>query len=209
MAYEEDIQKLEKEIVRLQKIAYHDELTELLNRRGFLEEAGKFFATLPKRREGEEHRRVTALPMSVIFMDIDDFKKINDTHGHTVGDEVLKRVADELPKHFRTYDIICRWGGEEFVSALIGADSITATQIADRIRSAVEQAVVTVEGKPLGVTLSLGVVQYDGEVNLLTLVDKADSAMYHSKEHGKNRVTVYDHATMAVALEVELQEKPW
>ena len=197
MPPEIDIQKLEEELERLRKLVYYDELTGRLNRRGFLEEAGKFFAALPMKRGAKNKRHSSPLPLSIIFIDIDNFKKVNDTHGHDGGDRILRAVAEELPKHFRTYDLVCRWGGEEFVAALIGADVDVASKIAERAREAVEKMAIDTKGEALSVTLSLGVAKHSDEPTLLALVDKADGAMYQAKQSGKNRVVVHGDHTQA------------
>ncbi|MCE9616273.1 MAG: diguanylate cyclase [Lentisphaerae bacterium] len=127
--------------------------------------------------------------LSVVMCDIDHFKKVNDTYGHDSGDQVLRAVAKSLRTAARAIDHVARYGGEEFILLLVETDKRSALQAADRLRELV--AATTVPGLP-PVTLSLGVATFpeDGP-ELETLVRKADSALYHAKEAGRNRVAGY------------------
>ena len=129
-----------------------DSLTGLSNRRAFDDEL--------KRRLGEWQRKGT--PCTLVLMDIDFFKKFNDTHGHQVGDEVLRQVAKVLAKQSREMDIPCRYGGEEFAAILPATDAVNACKVAERIRAAIEASTTTCEGKTLKVTCSLGVSTFPG-----------------------------------------------
>ena len=126
-----------------------DSLTNLSNRRAFDDEL--------KRRLSELERKGT--PVTLILIDIDFFKKFNDTHGHQVGDEVLRTVAKTLHSQARDMDLPCRYGGEEFAAILPATDAAGACIVAERIRKAVEASVTTCDGKTLKVTCSLGVSQ--------------------------------------------------
>ncbi len=131
--------------------------------------------------------------MSLIMMDIDNFKKINDTYGHLMGDTILKRLASVLQETVRNIDIPARYGGEEFVVILPETEKEDACVIAERIRSNIAKIVVPINDKEnLSPTVSMGVAQYstDGQ-EPKELVNCADTALYHSKHNGKNCVSVY------------------
>jgi len=131
--------------------------------------------------------------MSLIMMDIDNFKRINDTYGHLTGDTILKRLAAVLQETVRKIDIPARYGGEEFVVILPETDKEEAVKIAERIRKNVADIVVKVnETEDLSPTISMGVAQYttDGK-EAKELINAADTALYHSKHNGKNMVSIY------------------
>jgi diguanylate cyclase len=153
-----------------------DSLTGLSNRRAFDDEL--------KRRLGEWQRKGT--PCTLVLMDIDFFKKFNDTHGHQVGDEVLRQVAKVLAKQSREMDVPCRYGGEEFAAILPATDATSACKVAERIRAAIEASVTTYEGKTLKVTCSLGVSQFLADDDVPRLIRRADDALYTSKKAGRN-----------------------
>lgn len=203
MSKEKNIQQLEAELEHLRKLVYYDELTDVFNRRGFLKEAGKLFETIVPSKKGDERRRELPVPFSVVFLDIDDFKKVNDTFGHEAGDEILRAMGQAVPRHFREYDIVGRWGGEEFVIALLGADSKVTHQIAERMREAVAVLSVPAGKHVLRVTLSIGVAQHSDELNIMALIDRADGAMYLAKKSGKNRVAIHGDETQARLLKAD------
>jgi len=133
-------------------------------------------------------------PLSVVLADLDGFKDVNDVHGHAVGDEVLRVFADVLRETLRESDVAGRWGGEEFLLLLPGADEEGAAQLADRVRRGL--AVRDIPGVPgLRVTASFGVAEYSGETNTEELVAAADSALYRAKRAGKDRVEPAGQAT--------------
>jgi diguanylate cyclase (GGDEF)-like protein len=126
-------------------------------------------------------------PLSVVLADLDGFKEVNDVRGHAVGDEVLRVFADVLRETLRESDVAARWGGEEFLLLLPGADEEGAAQLADRVRTVL--AAREIDGAPdLRVTASFGVAAYEGQANTEQLVDAADAALYRAKRAGKNRV---------------------
>jgi diguanylate cyclase (GGDEF)-like protein len=138
------------------------------------------------------------LPLSVILMDIDHFKKFNDTYGHQAGDEVLRRTASLIRKGIRfnegrrTGDLLARYGGEEFIILLPNTDLKTATfNVAERIRKAIETIPVEWQGQPLKVTMSLGVAcVHDFDEKPELVVKRADDALYRSKENGRNQTSI-------------------
>jgi diguanylate cyclase (GGDEF)-like protein len=126
-------------------------------------------------------------PLSVVLADLDEFKEVNDAHGHAVGDEVLRVFAAVLRETLRESDLAGRWGGEEFLLLLPGADEAGAAQLAERVRIALAaRNIPSVPG--LRVTASFGVAEYAGESNTEQLVEAADSALYRAKQAGKDRV---------------------
>lgn len=169
---------------RLQNQALQDPLTGLHNRR-FLD------AALPM--ELAKARRESC-PVSFVMLDLDRFKCINDTYGHAFGDEVLTTVARILKKNARESDIICRYGGEEFVMVMPGMSGHQALERMEACRSAIEQTLILHDGVPVPVTISVGVASFpeQGE-DAEDLLRSADDAMYKSKGDGRNRVTLGTH----------------
>ncbi len=153
-----------------------DSLTGLSNRRAFDDEL--------KRRLNEFQRKQT--PCTLVMLDIDFFKKFNDTHGHLVGDEVLRQVAKVLSATSREMDVPCRYGGEEFGVILPGTDAASACKVAERIRAAVEASTTVCEGKSLKVTCSLGLSSITSDDDAARLIRRADDALYASKKAGRN-----------------------
>lgn len=168
------------EIARLSRLSRVDPLTGALNRRGF-DEA---FSSKPP-AGGVNLDPET--PVSVIMIDIDHFKAINDTHGHAVGDEVLRHVARLLSAGLRAGDAIVRWGGEEFVLVLPNVSTRAAARIAERARATVEGSPTRV-AKGIGVTVSAGVASRKSEESLDELIGRADASLYRAKQSGRNRV---------------------
>jgi two-component system cell cycle response regulator len=160
-------------------MATTDTLTGLLNRRAFLEWG---------RRELLRTTRYTD-SLSIIVLDVDHFKQINDKWGHAVGDMVLAAVARLLGATVRACDVVARWGGEEFVLALPSTPLIGASHVAERVRAALESSeILDPSGQRVPVTASLGVAQFAPEESLEQVVDRADRAMYGAKSTGRNRV---------------------
>jgi diguanylate cyclase len=153
-----------------------DSLTGLANRRAFDDELGRRFA--------EWQRRHT--PFSLLILDIDHFKKFNDSHGHLAGDEVLRNVGKILVKTARQMDLACRYGGEEFAVVLPGTDIQEARVAAERFRKAIEGAVVRFDEKLLSVTASIGVARVADNDEVAHLIRRADEALYKSKAAGRN-----------------------
>lgn len=128
-------------------------------------------------------------PLAVVLADIDDFKAVNDVHGHPVGDTVLCEFSRLLEASVRDVDVAGRWGGEEFVLVLPGTDAVGAVRLAERIRAHLEEStLLTPEGVPIRITSSFGVASRDDGSTVEELVAAADSALYEAKRAGKNRV---------------------
>jgi diguanylate cyclase (GGDEF)-like protein len=130
--------------------------------------------------------------LSVVMLDLDHFKVINDTHGHAVGDRVLNAVAQRCLNHIRDIDILGRYGGEEFIILLPETGAKAAYSLADRLRKRVAEKAVSTKVGPIYITISLGVAMLcDDDPDLETLFDHADSALYAAKEAGRNCVAYY------------------
>lgn len=153
-----------------------DPLTGLANRRFFMEILEKEISLARRHRA----------PLSLIMVDLDHFKKINDAYGHDQGDEVLKAFAALLQRHTRKEDLPARFGGEEFILILPHADLINALATAERVRQ--EQEAVLLPGIGIRVTASFGVSQFISTDDLESLIKRADEALYAAKASGRNRV---------------------
>jgi diguanylate cyclase (GGDEF)-like protein len=167
---------------RMEMMATTDGLTGLFNHRHFQEKADEEFVRIGRYPE----------PLSLLLLDIDHFKKVNDTYGHPVGDAVLKRVSALLKDALRQVDVAARYGGEEFVALLKNTDTKGAQQMAERIRTTVEKAKFKLNGNDIPITLSIGFATCpEDSTDKAGLIEKADQALYWSKGHGRNRCTAY------------------
>jgi two-component system cell cycle response regulator len=175
-ALAEKINKLESATVTISRLARTDELTGLHNRRSFNE---AFTLALSAARRHSH-------PLSLISIDLDHFKTVNDTFGHSVGDLVLKEFADLLKEMVRVEDIASRWGGEEFIVLLPDTTREAAHTLAERIRTSFEKQLSS--AAPLKVTASFGVVQLQNGENEDDLIRRVDNALYVAKKEGRNRV---------------------
>lgn len=146
-----------------------------------------FYTVLLERMEFSAEQ---GLQLSVLMIDIDFFKRFNDTYGHTCGDTVLQMVASVIQQNTRTQDMAARYGGEEFVVMLCETRSDAAMRIADRIRSSIENLDILYDGQHLSLTVSVGVAEHDPlrDKTAKGLVDRADKALYEAKESGRNAV---------------------
>jgi diguanylate cyclase (GGDEF)-like protein len=148
---------------------------------------------LPNRRNFENRVRLlrqSGMPFTVVMTDLDRFKDLNDTHGHEAGDRALRVFASVLRESLRSVDIVCRYGGEEFMIVLPGCDTVEGTIVCDRIRTAIVSA--TESGDVPRFTASFGVAPYAHELTLEQLIVCADSALYQAKREGRDRAVVYD-----------------
>ena|GEM_PF-3084515 len=163
----------------LHAMALHDPMTQLYNRRAA--------ASLGERLW--EEALAQRMPFAVVMLDIDHFKRINDTYGHDVGDDAIKQVASILPAHVRQRDMVCRWGGEEFLMLLPESDAEGAYQIAERVRGEVASTALLVNGERVPIRISAGVTErIDGDASLAEVIERADQGLYAAKEQGRNRV---------------------
>jgi diguanylate cyclase (GGDEF)-like protein len=171
----------------MKRLALLDPLTQLPNRR-FLE--SKLEAHLTEARG-------TGASFGLLFLDIDHFKEFNDLYGHDVGDQVLCSVANTLKGAVRPFDTVGRWGGEEFLGLFPNADSHHLLGIAERLRMLVQHSRVDTPHGPLGATVSLGGVIAAPQDEASSLLTRADSLMYLSKQGGRNRVSLENRAMAA------------
>lgn len=177
----EELETINKELTKeksvLQKLSSRDSLTGLFNRFK-LEESFEY--------EQKQSRRYNT-ELSIILMDIDDFKSVNDTYGHNVGDIFLKEIAEILKKSFRDVDTVGRWGGEEFLILLPKTNLADSQQIAEEVRKKIELYPFREIGNK---TASFGVATLSNNESLSNLLNRADKALYLAKENGRNRVEV-------------------
>jgi diguanylate cyclase (GGDEF)-like protein len=172
------IERIHESEAALADLARRDGLTKLLNRRAFDDALAEMAARLD--RVGGR--------MALLMIDIDHFKKINDTYGHGVGDDVLKAVARTLTADVRLVDAVFRLGGEEFGVLLYGAEAESATATAERLRRSVEEAPVLTPKGRIAVTISVGSAAHSAGEDLSTFVAAAHAALYRAKQAGRNRV---------------------
>lgn len=165
---------------KLRSLATTDSLTGLMNR-GYM--------AIQFQREMDRARRYMR-PLTIVMIDLDDFKKVNDAHGHHVGDQVLEHIAKLLILKIRVHDLAARYGGDEFTLLLAETNAQGGVVIAERLRKTIESQQFSIPGLSLGVTASIGLA----EINLLEeesiekLVQRADMALLEAKNRGKNRV---------------------
>lgn len=175
---------LEEELLRL---AASDPLTGLANRRGFFEGAARMLGMA----------RRCGTPLSMIMLDIDHFKAVNDAYGHDAGDAVLRAVAERLRQCLRVSDLAGRLGGEEFAVLCPGTDLAGGVELAERMRLALEDMVVTADCRAVKVTASFGVAQCQGDRDAASsaCLTRADRALYAAKRGGRNRVCLESDAS--------------
>jgi two-component system, cell cycle response regulator len=156
-----------------------DGLTQLYNKKYFVDVLSKEFS----------FSRRNSNPLSLMMIDIDYFKKINDTFGHMAGDMVLKSIGQYLQKHLRLENVACRYGGEEFAIILRNVGADLALTIGERLRQAIEGETMNYKGKTIKVTVSIGVSTFEGNnfETIEDLIQSADGNLYSAKEGGRNR----------------------
>ena len=174
---------------RIITLSYTDSLTGIANRRIFLEslEAAISFA--------QRHRT----PLSLIMADLDDFKSVNDTFGHNVGDQVLQAIATLLMKDSRQEDLIARWGGEEFILMLPGSSARDARVVGERLRQHLEE--MSFHDSGIRLTASFGVSTYQPGETTTSFIGRADQALYEAKRLGKNQVVTLEEEALQVEAE--------
>lgn len=168
-----ELLRAEWRIAELEARADIDPLLDILNRRGFERELKRSLA----------YARRYGTPAVLMFIDLDDFKAVNDRHGHAVGDALLKVVASKLAAHVRASDVVGRLGGDEFGVLLWHIGAAEAVAKAEELESIIESASITQRSKNLAVGASAGTVALDPALDPATLIDAADRAMYARKKH--------------------------
>ena len=167
-------------IKELEKMALLDSLTELANRR---------YIELNLQTNLEEMHRY-GRPFGILFMDIDRFKKINDTHGHDIGDKILIMVSNTFIQNVRASDIVGRWGGEEFLAIIPNINEEQLYSTANKLRVLVEQSGFSLYSDIVQVTVSIGATLAQPKDTTETLLERADKLLYYSKATGRNRVSI-------------------
>ncbi|MFH2065605.1 MAG: sensor domain-containing diguanylate cyclase [Pseudomonadota bacterium] len=167
-------------VKELEMLALLDNLTQLANRNYIENEIRSRF---------EEKKRFN-VPFGILFMDIDHFKQFNDTHGHDVGDKILKFIANTFVANARPFDLYGRWGGEEFIGIIRNIKDHDLKKIGNRVRRLVENAFITYDGKTLQVTISVGATLVCENDTMESLVKRADKLLYTSKAAGRNCLTI-------------------
>jgi diguanylate cyclase len=178
----QELNRLQAELDKREELANTDELTRIYNRRAF---------NIRLNEETNRARRHKT-ELSLIMLDLDDFKLVNDTYGHLVGDRLLCITAGTLGAYVRGFDCLARYGGEEFAVVCPQTDLRDAVGVADRLRAAVGDTYFTVGGEAIAVTISAGVARFRPEESIEELVQRADQSMYLAKRIGKNTVCSED-----------------
>ena len=168
------------ELESLRVLALFDQLTQLPNRFSLEQELTSALAAYQK----------FDIPFGVLFLDVDFFKRVNDTYGHQAGDRVLQGIAVSLRQAFRTNDVVGRWGGEEFLILLRDIDAPRLMRLAEKARILVERTNTRNEEYDIAVTISIGASMMTKEENIATLLKRCDDALYQSKRKGRNTVTL-------------------
>ena len=168
-----------EELQQIRDVAYLDELTGVCNRRSLNER-------LKAKYEEFVNDKVS---LGLAMMDIDHFKRVNDNYGHQAGDVILKMVAKVLARASRSFDIVGRWGGEEFLVIFSNVDEEMLKDICDRHRMLIEKSFVVHKGEQLSVTASFGCTLVEKEEELERAIERADKLLYRSKESGRNQVS--------------------
>lgn len=184
--------------------AVTDELTRVYNRRAFLETLSRELSRLKAKHIQVQRMIAEPITLNLLLIDIDYFKKVNDTYGHLNGDAVLKQLAQVLKKQLRGTDSVYRYGGEEFAIVMPDTDIQEAENAAERIREAVEKTAFAIQSKKkkaLKATVSIGLAHIEGahlvntkitDMIIPKLIARADKALYKAKEYGRNQVVVWN-----------------
>lgn len=166
------------------ELAYRDSLTDLYNRRYLMEQIEREFIRAERSKS----------PLSLIMVDLDGLKDINDSYGHHFGDAFLREVGRIIKVNTRASDVAARWGGDEFMLLATEADSASSSKIAERVRFQVGRYRMEINGRKVGITVSAGVVSYPAHASGISeLIKNVDEAMYNAKRGGKNQLRVFSH----------------
>ncbi len=168
---------------RLRNQAMIDALTGVFNRGELMSRAEEEMARVTRHGSDGDNGE-----LSLIMLDIDHFKRVNDTYGHQAGDAVLSKMSERIKQGLRLYDIMGRYGGEEFLLLLPHTDLTNACVVAERVRTSVAEKPFTFKEQSLAVTISLGICSITPGINLTDAINRADQALYRAKQKGRNRV---------------------
>lgn len=181
------------ERLRLQIFTLKHELEESLSNLDSLTGANNRIGMLPKLRELQDLVKRHVQSCCIVMMDIDHFKIVNDTYGHSAGDLVLAACARYVMNHFRPYDKLFRYGGEEFLICMQNADVTAAHDVVERVRQGLAATPIEYGGKsPLQISMSFGLTLLDPDVSVEQSIDRADKAMYAAKTAGRNCTRIWD-----------------
>jgi len=165
--------------LELRRLATIDALTSVYNRRYFLEQAEKEIARARRYKS----------PLSALMLDVDKFKQVNDTYGHSVGDAVLTKLAGVCLAELREIDFIGRLGGEEFAICLSDTSFKGASLFSERLRNSIENTTIQTDSGPINITVSIGLTEViEGDHTFSCALNRADKALYNAKESGRNKV---------------------
>jgi len=194
-----EVQRLRSECAHLRELSHTDALTGVFNRRYLM-------TALDQERE---RTRRTGLPTSLIMIDFDHFKRINDTYGHQAGDEALKWASQVWLNSLRRIDILCRYGGEEFAVILPGTRLNAAVRAAKRLRAALEKTPVTLLGRSVPITASFGVDAYrhTEELTVRAFIKRTDHYLLEAKIKGRNQVCCRKAEKGKQTMEVTVDER--
>ena len=192
---EDEVKTAHSREVKLQSQAETDSLTGLYNRKYVFSYLSKAIANA--------HQYATNL--CLLMLDIDHFKKVNDSYGHPAGDEVLKQVATEISKTLRDHDIVGRYGGEEFIAGLIDITPEKAFEVAERIRCRIAEIVTTINEQRIQVTVSIGIHKLNAGDDLKSMIQNSDAALYMAKNAGRNCV-IKSPTTQSEPLQAEIRQ---
>ena len=184
------IAELENEIHIREGDLIHDSLTGIKTRTFLEEELDIYIREISNAGASRRKQWFGFKNLSLLFIDIDNFKMINDTYGHPTGDAVLKEVAMAINQSVREGDTVARWGGEEIVVMLLGANEADAKEKAENIRKKIDKLNIS-SIQEHKVTLSIGVATLENGLTFKDLVTRSDKAMYKAKESGRNKVVTY------------------
>jgi diguanylate cyclase (GGDEF)-like protein len=179
-AAEQRVAELEARLAYVESLTVTDELTRLLNRRGFLTELSRALETA----------RAGGPPGVLMICDLDGFKAVNDRYGHNAGNRVLRELSASLIRQVRRTDAVARLGGDEFGFLLVGATLPSAMAKAARLEEAISSLGLLIEGAPIQISASFGVVSYEGSESEDVLLHRADMAMYEEKRRRVSRLSI-------------------
>ena len=183
--------EIKQAMEKMAELSTKDELTDLYNRRYFMESAEREVSGTA--RYGQD--------LSLLMLDLDFFKQVNDTHGHPAGDAVLQQTARLLKKSIRQYDVACRYGGEEFAVIMPNTRLTDAQIFCERLRKKIENSTVRYNSKKIRFTVSIGLAQFLPEIDksITDLIKRTDDGLYAAKQQGRNRVVAVDDTAVQAA----------
>jgi diguanylate cyclase (GGDEF)-like protein len=195
----DEIEKLRNQIDQLSELVSTDALTGLFNFRHF---------KTVLQAEMDRSKR-SGIPTSLVLVDLDHFKAVNDTYGHEIGNQALKHVATILKSEVRTTDIVCRYGGEEFAMIFPETHLNLAVKVADRIRQLIHDSPLPIDDGEIGITASMGASVYmkTSIIDLVDFVDSVDKYLYEAKQSGRNCICHIDYTDLRKITEVGYDER--